>query len=706
MTAFLHATSALKHGRRRAREDSWADFSRGICHFRLFVLLAMLHSGVSSSIVLQKMYGRITSPSFPNVYPNHKERTWNITVPVGYSVRIYFTHFNLELSYLCEYDYVKLSSGGRTLATLCGKDSTDTEDAPGNKTYISVDNNLMVVFRSDYSNEKPFTGFEAFYAAEDIDECKQLFDGEPLCNHHCHNYVGGYYCSCRIGYTLHENKRTCTAHCQSQVFTERIGEITSPDYPTPYPPLSSCSYSIRVEDSFLIMMEFMETFNVETHPGVLCPCDVLKVKTAKKQFGPFCGKTLPAKIETQASVVNITFLTDVSGAHAGWKMKHRATGLPCPSPEAPPHGDIAPVQVQYILGDHCALSCDIGSVLLENNVVKSFVAECQKNASWNKPVAKCIIVDCGQPANIDSGAVTCVTGPEKTTYNAEIQYQCEATFYPMKAASNGKYICPDDGYWKNSKGEMTPLACEPVCGTWRSGTVAHAYGGRQAKPGDFPWMMLITEQGGLGGGLLLYDNQVLTAAHGVVDQRNPSALRILNKCSFCYEEARAEKFIIHEGYKNDLVNFDDDTVLVRPEHKVSISTNIRPFCLPGKEDRFQMKANDGVALSGWGRTETRHSSVLLLYTELVVISPKECPDVYTNQSGNGKPLCAGAEGGGGACRRGSGAPLGLLDAQGSKWFIVGIVSWGLDCALVGQYGVYTGVTNYSPWIESITLNNS
>lgn len=52
------------------------------------------------------------------------------------------------------------------MATLCGKDSTDTEDAPGNKTYISVDNNLMVVFRSDYSNEKPFTGFEAFYAAE------------------------------------------------------------------------------------------------------------------------------------------------------------------------------------------------------------------------------------------------------------------------------------------------------------------------------------------------------------------------------------------------------------------------------------------------------------------------------------------------------------------------------------------------------------
>ncbi|KAM9370137.1 mannan-binding lectin serine protease 2 [Phaethornis superciliosus] len=156
------------------------------------------------------MYGRITSPNFPNVYPDHKERIWNITVPKGYSVRIYFTHFNLELSYLCEYDYVKLSSGGRTLATLCGKDSTDTEEAPGNRTYSSANNNLVVVFRSDYSNEKPFTGFEAFYAAEDVDECKQLFGGEPLCNHHCHNYVGGYYCSCRVGYTLQENKRMCT----------------------------------------------------------------------------------------------------------------------------------------------------------------------------------------------------------------------------------------------------------------------------------------------------------------------------------------------------------------------------------------------------------------------------------------------------------------------------------------------------------------
>lgn len=61
---------------------------------------------------------------------------------------------------------LQLSSGTQELATLCGQESTDTERAPGNDTFYSPASSLDVTFRSDYSNEKPFTGFEAFYAAE------------------------------------------------------------------------------------------------------------------------------------------------------------------------------------------------------------------------------------------------------------------------------------------------------------------------------------------------------------------------------------------------------------------------------------------------------------------------------------------------------------------------------------------------------------
>ena len=40
----------------------------------------------------------------------------------------------------------------------------------------------------------------------DIDECQANTHG---CEHSCHNYEGGFYCSCRSGYRLMEDSKSC-----------------------------------------------------------------------------------------------------------------------------------------------------------------------------------------------------------------------------------------------------------------------------------------------------------------------------------------------------------------------------------------------------------------------------------------------------------------------------------------------------------------
>lgn len=56
----------------------------------------------------EPLFGRLASPGFPGEYADHQERHWALAAPPGYRLRLYFTHFDLELSYLCEYDYVQV----------------------------------------------------------------------------------------------------------------------------------------------------------------------------------------------------------------------------------------------------------------------------------------------------------------------------------------------------------------------------------------------------------------------------------------------------------------------------------------------------------------------------------------------------------------------------------------------------------------------
>ncbi|XP_004679374.1 PREDICTED: mannan-binding lectin serine protease 2 [Condylura cristata] len=662
----------------------------------------------------EPVFGRLASPRFPGEYPNNQEQRWTLRAPPGYRLRVYFTHFHLEPSYRCEYDFVKLSAGPRVLATLCGQESTDTERAPGNDTFYSPGPSLDVTFRSDYSNEKPFSGFEAFYAAEDIDECLQPPGDPPTCDHHCHNHLGGFYCSCRVGYILHQNKRTCSALCSGQVFSGRSGVLSSPEYPQPYPKLSRCTYSILLEEGFSITLDFVESFNVEAHPDTQCPYDSLKIRTDKEELGPFCGDELPGRIETKSHTVNVTFVTDDSGGHTGWKIRYSSTAQPCPDPVAPPNGHISPLQAAYVLKDRVAVTCDRGYELLQGQLpLKSFVAVCQKDGSWDRPMPECSIVDCGPPDDLPNGRVDYITGPEVTTHKAEIQYRCNETFYTM-AAGNGKYVCEADGFWTSSKGETSLPTCEPVCGRSARATRGRVFGGQLAKAGDFPWQVLLLGEG-TAAGALLRDSWVLTAAHAVYGRReDASALDIrmgtLKRRSPHYTRAQAEAVFIHEGYAHG-AGFDHDVALIKLKRPVAVSSNVLPVCLPGAAAEAFMRPDDVGTVSGWGVTERGFPALNLQFVDIPVVEQQTCAAAHARRRDptarvTANMLCAGAERGGkDSCRGDSGGALVFLDNTTHRWFVGGIVSWGsLNCGEAGQYGVYTKVTNYIPWIENITNN--
>jgi len=60
--------------------------------------------------------------------------------------------------------------------------------------------------------------------------------------------------------------------------------------------------------------------------------------------------------------------------------------------------------------------------------------------------------------------------------------------------------------------------------------------------------------------------------------------------------------------------------------------------------------------------------------------------------------CAGyARGGVDACRGDSGGPL--VCHRNRKWYLMGVVSWGDGCGLVGRYGVYADVLRLKRWIQ-------
>ncbi|XP_037329882.2 mannan-binding lectin serine protease 1 isoform X1 [Pungitius pungitius] len=696
-----------------------------------------------------QMFGTLKSPGFPDPYPRDTVLRWNLSVPDGFHIKLYFSHFHLEPSYLCEYDYVKVEAEEEVLALFCGGEETDTEAVPDQKIITSSRNSMSLLFSSDFSNEERYSGFMAHYSAVDVDECSERTDEDLLCDHLCHNYIGGYYCTCRHGYLLHFDNRTCRVECSDGVFRERSGEFSSVDFPSPYPKSSDCSYRIEVDPGFRLFLQFDPRFDVEDHPDISCPYDHVKITTGSKEFGPFCGNQPPAEIQTDSNVATVFFHSDNSGENLGWRITYTSTGSKCRAPEAPPNALLTPVQSEYSFKDHIIVTCSPGFTLTKDGEdLDYYQLECRSEGSWSSSPPHCQMVDCGSPKVVYMAHLVFGSDDNSTKFGSSVEYVCREDFFQLNSSSS-LYSCASTGEWLNSESGTRPPTCVPVppaCGRpsrLPSPHVKRIVGGRRSEPGLFPWQVLLSvedlsrvpEDRWFGSGALLSPSWVLTAAHVLRSQRRdasvvpvaPEHVQVYlglhdNTDKRLATNRTVEKIFLHPNFQPH--NYNNDIALLRLEEQVEFTEVIRPVCLPPPKrqgDPPLPPPNSMGVVAGWGisnlnatssgdpiklSAEAGMTSDLLQYVKLPVVSQDECEGSYASRSVSynitDNMFCAGfLEGGRDTCLGDSGGAFVMEDGVSRRWVVFGLVSWGgpEDCGSQRVYGVYTRVANYVEWIQ-------
>uniref|UniRef100_G1M4X4 Complement C1r subcomponent n=2 Tax=Ailuropoda melanoleuca TaxID=9646 RepID=G1M4X4_AILME len=695
----------------------------------LYLLVPILFCRVGGSIpISQKLFGEVTSPLYPKPYPSNFEKTTVITVPTGFRVKLIFWQFDLEPSEGCLYDYVKISADKKTLGRFCGQLGSSLGNPPEAKEFMSQGNKMLLTFHTDFSNEENGTvmfykGFLAYYQAVDLDECASQRNSveenlQPQCQHLCHNYVGGYFCSCRPGYELQKDGHSCQAECSSELYTEPSGYITSLEYPRPYPPDLRCNYSIRVERGLTLHLKFLEPFEIDDHQQVHCPYDQLQIYASGRNIGEFCGKQRPADFDSNSNAVDLLFFTDESGDSRGWKLHYTTEIIKCPQPQTlDKFTIIQDLQPQYQFRDYFIVTCQPGYQLVEGNqVLLSFTAVCQDDGTWHRAMPRCKIKDCGPPRSLANGAFNYITTKGVNTYQSRIQYYCQEPYYKMHTrggiseTARGAYTCTAEGVWKNEwEGSKVPR-CLPVCGkpVHPVEQKQRIIGGQKAKLGNFPWQAF-TNIYGRGGGALLGDRWILTAAHTLYPkdhdaQSNATVDVFLGHVSV--EEITklanhpVRRVSIHPDYRQDEShNFEGDIALLELENSVTLGPNLLPICLPDNETFYDRGLMGYV--SGFGIMEER-LSYDLKFIRLPVAKREACESWLRKNKRNDvfsqNMFCAGDPSlKQDACQGDSGGVFAVKDENNDRWVATGIVSWGIGCSK--GYGFYTKLLNYVDWIK-------
>ncbi|XP_041980804.1 serine protease snake-like [Aricia agestis] len=258
-----------------------------------------------------------------------------------------------------------------------------------------------------------------------------------------------------------------------------------------------------------------------------------------------------------------------------------------------------------------------------------------------------------------------------------------------------------------------------------------AVGGRDTIPGEFPHM------GALGwrtvsntwifkcGSSLISEKYMLTAAHcsksppdsnlmsttaEIVRLGDKNILDFPPRLNAQIFDKKILRIINYPLYKSPKKYYD--IALIELEEPVFFTKYMMPACLWTNPST----TNIGKAtLTGWGVIETvnKTTSPELQAAVVDVLDSSVCDELLKNHCNRHwcgmqeHQVCAGKLAGGvDACQGDSGGPLQVkiplpASTNQSMHYVIGVTSFGISCARENLPGIYTRVSSFVDWIESV-----
>ncbi|XP_053471268.1 coagulation factor X [Ictalurus furcatus] len=228
--------------------------------------------------------------------------------------------------------------------------------------------------------------------------------------------------------------------------------------------------------------------------------------------------------------------------------------------------------------------------------------------------------------------------------------------------------------------------------------------GEDCPPGECPWQALLMNEDKIGfcGGTILNEYFILSAAHCMNLSRSITV--ILGETDVLVREGReavhaVEQVLVHTNYQPE--TYHNDIALIKLVQPITFTKYILPACLPDRDfaERVLMQQEEGM-VSGFGRLHEGGLQATTLQKLTVPYVDRSICKESTKFNISPRMFCAGyAKEEKDACQGDSGGPH--VTRFKNTWFVTGVVSWGEGCARKNKYGIYTQVSKYLKWIETV-----